>query len=50
MTARDGVLDLIRRWGNDTSGRFRITLVAVRMEERRLLAHAHIGPLQGPPS
>jgi hypothetical protein len=38
MMAQDGVLDLIRRW------------VAVRMEERRLLAHAHIGPLQGPPS
>jgi ketosteroid isomerase-like protein len=46
-----GVLAQQTSWqGNDNSGRFRITLVAVRMGERWLLAHAHIGPLQGPPS
>jgi len=45
-----GVLAQQTSWqGNDNSGRFRITLVAVRMEDRWLLAHAHIGPLQGPP-
>ena len=46
-----GVLAQQTSWqGDDNSGRFRITLVAVRMEERWLLAHVHIGPLQGPPS
>jgi ketosteroid isomerase-like protein len=39
--------------GGDNSGRFRLTLVAVRPADRWLLAHVHIGPLQhpgGPPS
>jgi uncharacterized protein (TIGR02246 family) len=40
--------------GNDNSGRFRLSLVAVRPEDRWLLANAHIGMLQqqpaGPPS
>jgi ketosteroid isomerase-like protein len=40
--------------GNDNSGRFRLTLVAVRPEDRWLLANAHIGMLHqqpaGPPS
>jgi uncharacterized protein (TIGR02246 family) len=39
--------------GADNSGRFRLTLVAVRPADRWLLANAHIGPLQtpaGPPS
>jgi hypothetical protein len=35
--------------GNDNSGRFRVTLVAVRAGEGRLLARVHIGPLQAPP-
>jgi ketosteroid isomerase-like protein len=35
--------------GNDNSGRFRVTLVAVRVDDRWLLAHVHIGPLQAPP-
>jgi ketosteroid isomerase-like protein len=39
--------------GGDNSGRFRLTLVAVRPTDRWLLAGAHIGMLQtpaGPPS
>jgi uncharacterized protein (TIGR02246 family) len=39
--------------GGDNSGRFRVTLVAVRPADRWLLASAHIGMLQapaGPPS
>jgi ketosteroid isomerase-like protein len=32
--------------GRDSSGRFRLTLVAARPGERWLLANAHIGPLQ----
>ncbi len=36
--------------GRDNSGRFRVTLVAVRPADRWLLASAHIGPLQGPPA
>jgi ketosteroid isomerase-like protein len=39
--------------GSDNSGRFRLTLVAVRPTDRWLLAGAHIGMLQtpaGPPS
>jgi ketosteroid isomerase-like protein len=39
--------------GRDNSGRFRLTLVAVRPGDRWLLANAHIGMLQapaGPPS
>jgi ketosteroid isomerase-like protein len=39
--------------GGDNSGRFRLTLVAVRPADRWLLANVHIGPLQhpgGPPS
>jgi hypothetical protein len=37
--------------GRDSSGRFRLTLVAARPGERWLLANAHIRPLQpaGPP-
>jgi ketosteroid isomerase-like protein len=37
--------------GGDNSGRFRLTLVAVRPTDRWLLANAHIGMLQpaGPP-
>lgn len=34
--------------GGDNSGRFRLTLVAVRPAERWLLANAHIGMLQNP--
>jgi uncharacterized protein (TIGR02246 family) len=34
--------------GGDNSGRFRITLVAVRPEDRWRLAGVHIGPLQQP--
>jgi ketosteroid isomerase-like protein len=46
-----GVLAQETSWqGNDNSGRFRVTLVAVRAGEGWLLAHVHIGPLQGPPS
>ena len=45
-----GVLAQETSWqGNDNSGRFRVTLVAVRAGEGWLLAHVHIGPLQGPP-
>ena len=39
--------------GRDNSGRFRLTLVAVRPGDRWLLANAHIGMLQatpGPPA
>jgi hypothetical protein len=38
--------------GGDNSGRFRVTVVAVRPADRWLLANVHIGPLQpaGPPS
>jgi ketosteroid isomerase-like protein len=36
--------------GGDNSGRFRITLVAVRPADRWLLANAHIGMLQQPPA
>jgi len=35
--------------GNDNSGRFRLTLVAVQAADRWLLANAHIGMLQQPP-
>lgn len=42
-----GVLDQETSWqGRDNSGRFRVTLVAVRRPDRWLLASAHIGPLQ----
>ncbi len=34
--------------GGDNSGRFRLTLVAVRPTDRWLLANAHIGMLQKP--
>ncbi len=34
--------------GRDNSGRFRVTLVAVRPADRWLLASVHIGPLQDP--
>jgi hypothetical protein len=34
--------------GRDNSGRFRLTLVAVRPTDRWRLANAHIGPLQQP--
>ena len=38
--------------GRDNSGRFRLTLVAVRPDDRWRVANVHIGPLQpaGPPS
>jgi ketosteroid isomerase-like protein len=43
-----GVLAQETSWqGNDNSGRFRVTLVAVRPGEAWLLAHVHIGMLQG---
>ena len=35
--------------GNDNSGRFRITIMAVRADDRWLLVHVHIGPPQLPP-
>lgn len=35
--------------GRDNSGRFRLTLVAVRPKDRWLIANVHIGPLQQPP-
>lgn len=45
-----GVLVQETSWqGNDNSGRFRVTLVAVRTDDRWRLAHVHIGPLQAPP-
>ena len=34
--------------GRDNSGRFRVTLTAVRQADRWLLAGAHIGALQDP--
>jgi ketosteroid isomerase-like protein len=34
--------------GRDSSGRFRVTLVAVRRDEGWLLANVHIGPLDYP--
>jgi ketosteroid isomerase-like protein len=43
-----GVLAQETSWqGNDNSGRYRVTLVAVRPGEAWLLAHVHIGMLQG---
>jgi hypothetical protein len=36
--------------GADNSGRFRLTLVAVRGADRWVLAGVHIGPLQKPPA
>jgi hypothetical protein len=48
-----GVLSQETTWqGGDNSGRFRVTLVAVRPGDHWLLANVHIGPLQvpaGPP-
>ena len=45
-----GVLAQQTSWqGTDNSGRFRVTIVAVREEDRWRLAHVHIGPLQAPP-
>jgi len=45
-----GMLAQETSWqGNDNSGRFRITLMAVRAGEGWLLAQVHIGPLQAPP-
>lgn len=35
--------------GGDNSGRFRLTLVAVRPADRWLVAGVHIGPLQAAP-
>jgi ketosteroid isomerase-like protein len=44
-----GVLAQETSWqGTDNSGRFRLTLVAVRPADRWLLANAHIGMLQTP--
>ncbi|MEN3306492.1 MAG: hypothetical protein V7603_2694 [Micromonosporaceae bacterium] len=36
--------------GRDNSGRFRLTLVAVRGADQWLIANVHIGPLQDPPA
>ena len=36
--------------GGDSSGRFRLTLVAARPDGRWRLAGVHIGPLQQPPA
>jgi uncharacterized protein (TIGR02246 family) len=36
--------------GGDSSGRFRLTLVAVQPDGQWRLAGAHIGPLQQPPA
>ena len=45
-----GVLEQETSWqGHDNSGRFRITLMAVRAGEGWRLAQVHIGPLQAPP-
>jgi len=45
-----GVLAQETSWqGTDNSGRFWVTLVAVRAGAGWRLAHAHIGPLQAPP-
>jgi len=64
VTATNDVLDLVGRWaaaeqqndaqetsfrGGDNSGRFRLTLVAVRPADRWLVAGVHIGPLQAAP-
>jgi ketosteroid isomerase-like protein len=44
-----GVLAQETSWqGTDNSGRFRLTLVAVRPADRWVLANAHIGMLQTP--
>jgi ketosteroid isomerase-like protein len=44
-----GVLAQETSWqGGDNSGRFRVTLVAVRPAGNWLLAHVHIGMLQAP--
>lgn len=46
-----GVLAQQTQWqGNDNSGRFRVTIVAVRQGDTWRLANVHIGPLQGPPA
>jgi len=45
-----GVLAQETSWqGNDNSGRFRVTLMAVRAGGGWRLAQVHIGPLQAPP-
>jgi hypothetical protein len=45
-----GVLDQQTTWqGQDNSGRFRITLVGVKVAAGWRLASVHIGPLQVPP-
>ena len=45
-----GVLTQQTSWqGTDNSGRFRVTIVAVRTDDRWRLAHVHIGPLQAAP-
>jgi ketosteroid isomerase-like protein len=45
-----GVLDQQTSWqGQDSSGRFRISLTAVRPAGQWLLGSVHIGPLQAPP-
>ena len=36
--------------GGDNSGRFRLTLTAVRPADSWRVASVHIGPLQGPPA
>jgi hypothetical protein len=44
-----GILAQQTSWrGGDNSGRFRVTLVAVRPAGRWLLAGVHVGPLQPP--
>ena len=46
-----GVLAQETSWqGADNSGRFRVTLTAVRAADGWLLASVHIGPLQQPPA
>jgi ketosteroid isomerase-like protein len=45
-----GVLAQETSWqGNDNSGRFRASIVAVRSGDRWVLANVHIGNLQVPP-
>ena len=45
-----GVLEQETSWqGHDNSGRFRVTLVAVQVDEGWQFAHVHLGPLQAPP-
>ena len=45
-----GVLVQETSWlGGDSSGRFRVTLVAVQADGGWWLAQVHIGPLQAPP-